>query len=190
VVTTRAFRRPAPLLTVAITLVVIAAASAGWFGWSWYHAEHSGSTSSARARDVVLREGEQAVQNFNTLDYRNLDRGLNLWQSSSTGTLHSEILRGRPTFEQEIRKAKTITTATVLDAALTSLNQEDGTANIMVALQITVKPPTGAATTKQSRLAGTLQRTGSGWKLSSLGQVPAGVAAPAKGPGTGPSTAP
>ena len=189
-VTTRAFRRPAPLLTVAITLVVIAAASAGWFGWSWYHAVHSGSTSSARARDEVLREGEQAVQNFNTLDYRNLDQGLNLWQSSSTGTLRSEILRGRPTFEQEIRKSKTITTATVLDAALTSLNQEDGTANIMVALQITVKPPTGAATTKQSRLEGTLQRTGSVWKLSSLGQVPAGVAAPGNGPSNGPSTAP
>jgi Mce-associated membrane protein len=186
VVTTRALRRPGPLLAVAITLVVVAAGCAGWFGWSWYHAEHSGSTSGARARDEVLREGEQAVQNFNTLDYRNLSQGLNLWQSSSTGTLHSEITRGRPTFQQEILKAKTITTATVLDAALTSLNQEAGTANIMVALQITVKPPTGAATTKQSRLEGALQRTGSGWKLSSLGQVPVGTTGSATSPSTSP----
>jgi Mce-associated membrane protein len=186
VVTTRALRRPGPLLTVAITLVVIAAGFAGWFGWSWYNAEHSGSTAGARARDEVLREGEQAVQNFNTLDYRSLSQGLNLWQSSSTGTLHSEITRGRVTFEQEIRKAKTVTTATVLDAALTSLNQEAGTANIMVALQITVKPATGAATTKQSRLEGALQRTDSGWKLSSLGQVPIGTTGSATSPGTSP----
>ena len=92
-VATRALRRPGPLLTVAITLVVIAAGFAGWFGWSWYNAEHSGSSSGAGARDEVLREGEQAVQNFNTLDYRSLDQGLNLWQASSTGTLHSEITR-------------------------------------------------------------------------------------------------
>ena len=56
----------------------------------------------------------------------------------------------------------------------------------MVALQITVKPATGAATTKQSRLEGTLQRTDSGWKLSSLGQVPVGTTGSATSPGTSP----
>jgi Mce-associated membrane protein len=186
VVTTRAFLRSSPLLAVAIALVVIAAGFAAWTGWSWYQAKHSGSVAGARLRDEVLREGQQAVQNFNTLDYRRLDQGLNLWESSSTGTLHNEIASGRAQFEQEIRKARTVTTATVLEAALTSLNQPAHTANIIVALQITVKPPAGSPTTKQSRLEGTLQQTSSGWKLSTLGQVPTGSAAP----GSGPSTAP
>ena len=88
-------RPPSPLLAVAIALVVIAAGCAGWFGWSWYHAQHSASAASARLRDQVLREGEQAVQNFNTLDYRHLSQGLSLWQASSTGTLHSEITAGQ-----------------------------------------------------------------------------------------------
>lgn len=171
---------------MAIALVVIAAGFAGWFGWSWYHAEHSGSVAGARARDEVLREGEQAVQNFNTLDYRHLDQGLNLWESSSTGTLHSEIASGRAQFEQEIRRARTITSATVLDAALTSLDQQAHTANIIVALQITVQPPAGSSTTKQSRLEGTLKLTSAGWKLSTLGQVPVGTAAPSTGPSTSP----
>lgn len=179
---TRAFRRPSPLLAVSIALVVIAAGCAAWFGWSWYRAEHSSSAASARLRDEVLREGEQAVQNFNTLDYRNVGQGLDLWQASSTGTLRSQITRGRAAFEQEVRQAKTITTATILDAALTSLNPQAGTATIMAAVQITVKPSTGAATTKQSRLEGGLELTSSGWKLSSLGQVPVGTA----GSGTSP----
>jgi Mce-associated membrane protein len=186
VVATRAFLRSSPLLAVAIALVVIAAGFAGWTGWSWYQAEHSGSVAGARVRDQVLREGQQAVQNFNTLDYRHLDQGLNLWESSSTGTLQREIASGRAQFEQQIRKARTVTTATVLEAALTSLDQQTHTANIIVALQITVKPPAGSPSTKQSRLEGTLQQTSSGWKLSALGQVPAGAAAP----GSGPSTAP
>jgi Mce-associated membrane protein len=171
---------------VAVALVIIAAGFAGWTGWSWYHAQHSGSVAGARVRDQVLREGQQAVQNFNTLDYHHLDQGLNLWEASSTGTLHREIASGRAQFEQQIRKARTVTTATVLEAALTSLDQQADTANIIVALQITVKPPAGTPTTKQSRLEGTLQRTSSGWKLSALGQVPTGTAAP----GSGPSTAP
>jgi Mce-associated membrane protein len=171
---------------VAIALVVIAAGFVAWTGWSWYQARHSGSVAGARARDQVLRDGEQAVQNFNTLDYRRLDQGLNLWESSSTGTLRREIASGRSQFEQQIRKARTVTTATVLEASLTSLDQQARTANIIVALQITVKPPAGSPTTKQSRLEGTLQETSSGWKLSALGQVPTGTVAP----GSGPSTAP
>jgi Mce-associated membrane protein len=176
VVTTRAFRLSNPLLAVAIAVAVIAAGCAGWFGWSWYHAGHSGSVASARLRDQVLRQGEQEVQNFNTLDYQNLSRGMSLWQSSSTGTLHAEVTRGQAQFEQAVRKARTVTTATVLDAALTTLNPRAGTAGIIVALQITVKPATGAATVKLSRLQGSLLRTGSDWKLSALGQVPVGTA--------------
>jgi Mce-associated membrane protein len=174
------------LLAVAVALVIIAAGFAGWTGWSWYQAKHSGSVAGARLRDEVLREGQQAVQDFNTLDYRRLDQGLNLWESSSTGTLHREIASGRAQFEQEIRKARTVTTATVLEAALTSLDQQAHTANIIVALQITVQPQAGSPTTKQSRLEGTLQQTSSGWKLSALGQVPTGSTAPGPGPSTSP----
>jgi Mce-associated membrane protein len=47
---------------------------------------------------------------------------------------------------------------------------------IIVALQITVTPAHGTAATKQSRQEGSLTRTSSGWKLSSLGQVPVGAA--------------
>ena len=170
-----------PLLATALVLVVVAAAFAGWAGWSWYQASSTGPPASAQLRDQVLQAGEQAVQNFNTLDYRNVAAGLALWEQSSTGPLRTEISTGRAQFESQIKQTKTITTARILDGALTALNPRAGTASIIVAVQITVTPASGSPVTKQSRLAGTLTKTSSGWKLSQLGQVPVGAATSGKG---------
>jgi Mce-associated membrane protein len=166
----------------AVVLVVLAAAFAGWGGWSWYRAAHSGPPASAQLRDQVLQAGEQAIQNFNTLDYRKVAQGLALWEQSSTGLLHDEIVAGRAQFERQIQQTKTVTTARILDGALTSLTGH--TASLIVAVQITVTPATGSPATKQSRLAGRLTRTPAGWKLSALGQVPVSAAAGSSGTGS------
>jgi len=170
-----------PVFVTALVLVVLAAAFAGSAGFSWYSAAHAGPSASAQLRDRVLQAGEQAVQNFNTLDYRKVAQGLALWEQSSTGTLHDEIVAGRAQFARDIQQTKTITTARILDGALTSLNAR--TASIIVAVQITVTPVKGAPVIKQSRLAGRLTRTTAGWKLSALGEVPVGAAAGTTGTG-------
>ena len=160
------------LLSVAIALVFIAAGCAAWFGWKWYSAAHSSSLSSARVRDQALRQGELAVENFNPMNYRNVAAGLKLWEQSSTGELLRAISTGQAQFISEVRKAKTDTTATVLDAALTSLTAR--TAGIMAAVQLTVVPASGSPVTKRTELVGDLQWTTDGWKLSALGQAPQG----------------
>lgn len=165
-----------PLVATALVLAILAALFAAWSGWSWYRASTAGPPPDAQLRDQALQAGEQAVQNFNTLDYRNVAAGLALWEQSSTGPLHTEISKGRAQFEQQIQQTKTVTTARVLDGALTALNPRAGTASIIVAVQITVTPANGSPVTKQSRLVGTLAKTASGWKLSQLGQLPVGAA--------------
>jgi Mce-associated membrane protein len=172
-----------PLLATALVLCVIAAGFAGWAGWSWYRAAHAGASTSQQLRDRALQAGEQAVQNFNTLDYRNVAKGLALWEQSSTGTLHDQIAADRSQFERQIAQTKTVTTARILDGALTSLTATKAT--LIVAVQITVTPASGSPVTKQSRLEGTLTKTSSGWKLSALGQVPVGAAAASSGKGSG-----
>jgi Mce-associated membrane protein len=176
--TNRDVGRPAPLLSVAIAMVVIAAGCAGWFGWSWHDKAHSATLTAAQVRDQALQQGEQAVQNFNTLSYHNVAQGLALWKASSTGTLNRQLSSPATVkqFEQSVQKAKTITTAIVLDGALTSLNAQaqPHTADIIVALQITVTPVKGSPSTKRTRLEGALIETSSGWKLSALGQVAVG----------------
>jgi Mce-associated membrane protein len=173
-----------PLVATALVLAILAALFAAWSGWSWYRASTAGPPPDAQLRDQVLQAGEQAVQNFNTLDYRKVAAGLALWEQSSTGPLHTEISKGRAQFEQQIQQTKTITTARILDGALTALNPRAGTASIMVAVQITVTPANGSPVIKQSRLIGTLAKTASGWKLSQLGQVPVGAAASGGGRGS------
>ncbi len=171
-----------PLVATALVLAVLAALFAVWSGWSWYRASSAAPPASAQLRDQVLQAGEQAVQNFNTLDYRKVAAGLALWEQSSTGALHAEINAGHAQFTQQIEQTKTVTTARILDGALTALTPN--TASIMVAVQITVTPASGSPSVKQSRLLGTLTRTPAGWKLSALGQVPVGAAAPGRGKGS------
>jgi len=144
-------------------------------GWLWVSAPRA--AAAARVRDDALRAGEQAVLNFNTLSYREVGKDLGLWARSSTGPLHRQVTTSRAAFEQQVRQARTVTKATILDAAMTSLNIRAGTAHIIVALQLTVTPAGGTAVTKQSRLAGELTRTAAGWKLRQLGQVPVQAAA-------------
>jgi Mce-associated membrane protein len=156
-------------------LLLAAIVLAAWAGTSWLSAPRA--SAAAQRRDQALREGEQAILNFNTLDYRTVAQGLRLWEQSSTGALHGQIVAGQASFEQQIKQAQTVTTARILDGALTGLNLRAGTAKIIVALQLTVTPAHGSATSKQNRLAGQLTWTTAGWKLSTLSQVPVGTAA-------------
>ena len=172
-------RRPGwtkdPMLATGAALLAAAIVFFAVSGWLWLSAPRA--SAAAPVRDDALRAGEQAVLNFNTLSYRQVGKDLTLWAQSSTGALHRQVTTGRAAFEQQVRQARTVTKASILDAALTSLNIRAGTAHIIVALQLTVTPAGGTAVTKQSRLAGELTRTPAGWKLSQLGQVPVQAAA-------------
>jgi Mce-associated membrane protein len=161
-------KRIDPVVGTAAGLLLAAVVFSALAGWSWASAPRVSGV--AQSRDQALRAGEQAVLNFNTLDYRTVARGLRLWEQSSTGPLHAQVVAGQASFAGQIRQAKTITTARVLDAALTGLSGRSAT--IIVAIAITVTPATGAPNTKQSRLEGQLTKTSSGWKLSALSQVP------------------
>jgi len=167
-----------PLIAAAVALVAAATVFAVVAGIAWLNAPRASAV--APARDAALRAGEQAVLNFNTMDYKHVAHDLRLWEQSSTGALHRQILAGRTAFEQQVTQAQTVTTAKILDAALTSLDLRAGTARIIVALQLTVAPAHGTQVAKQSRLAGELTRTSAGWKLSALGQVPVQATTPGK----------
>ncbi|HEV3379380.1 MAG TPA: hypothetical protein VG142_00100 [Trebonia sp.] len=156
-------------LAAASALAVAAAACAGWFGWSWHSAAHSPALADARARDVALAGAEQAVLNFNTLDYHQASAGLNLWLESSAGSLHSQLAQNLKQEVQLVQGKKTITTAKILDGAVTQLDTGAGTASVMVAVDVTVTPAKGSPFTERESEIGQVTRTSSGWKLTSLG---------------------
>jgi Mce-associated membrane protein len=161
-----------PVLAVMTVLVVAAAACAGWFGWSWLSTARSGSLALARTRDTVLAEAEQGVLNFNTLNYHQASAGLQVWLASSTGDLHAELAQNLRQEIQLVQQRKTITTARILDGAVTELATGPGTATVIVAVEVTVTPSSGSPFVESESEVGHVDRTGSGWKLSSLGYPP------------------
>ncbi|MEV3932502.1 MULTISPECIES: nuclear transport factor 2 family protein [unclassified Streptomyces] len=163
-----------PLVVAAIVLTVAAAGAAGWGGWSRYDAAHDRSAAYAEARDDALAAGEQAVQNMNTLDHAQVEKGLDSWEDSSTGDLHKQLVDGRDAFVKQIEAARTVSTARILSGAVTELDDRAGKAGVMVALRVTVTAPEGEPAVKESRMLGQLTRTSEGWKLSALGQAPVG----------------
>ncbi|MFJ8871163.1 hypothetical protein OHB07_32570 [Streptomyces sp. NBC_00111] len=163
-----------PLVVAAIVLTVAAAGAAGWGGWSRYDAAHDGSAAYAEARDAALAAGEQAVQNMNTLDHAQVEKGLDRWEDSTTGDLHRQLVDGRDAFVKQIEAARTVSTARILSGAVTELDERAGKAGVMVALRVTVTAPEGKPAVKESRMLGQLTRTSEGWKLSALGQAPVG----------------
>lgn len=163
-------------LALASAAAAVALGFGGWTGSSWYAAAHDDSARFAQSRDEVLAAGEQAAVNLNTLDHRDLRRGLDAWEKSATGDLLGELRKGRGEFEKQVRSARTVTTAEVLSGAVSELDEREGRAGVLLAMRITVDPPKKKPSTKESRLLGELTRTADGWKLSGLGQAPAGEA--------------
>ncbi|MCX5038034.1 MULTISPECIES: nuclear transport factor 2 family protein [Streptomyces] len=163
-----------PLTALALALTLVAGGFAAWAGQDWYRAAHDDRAAYAAERDAALSAGEQAVQNLNTLDHRELKRGLDLWASSTTGELHEQLAAGREEFATQVKEARTVSTARVLSGAVTELDDRAGRARVLVALRVTVEAADGAKTDKDSRMLGELTRTDGRWKLSALGQAPVG----------------
>ena len=161
-----------PLVAGAWALFALAILAAGWFGWSWYSAAHSDPPRNAVLRDHVLQAGEQAVLNVSSLSYLHLAQGISLWKQSSTGAFRAGIVAEQAQLEQAVSAAKTVTTARILDGALTSLRPGAGSAAFIVAEQTTVLTPKGTPSVTLYRMEGELTRTAAGWKLSALHVVP------------------
>lgn len=164
-----------PLVRVALAVTLIAALAAAWFGWSYNSASGDGSLTYAAERDRVLAAADQAIVNLNTLDYRNLDAGLKVWQDSATAQLYDEIVKGRDRLRQDVEKGRTTSTAKILESGLTELDVHAGKAAVVAAVRITITGADGKPANNTRRFAGQLTKTSSGWKLSALGQAPTGT---------------
>ena len=168
-----------PVISAAAALTIVAAVAAAWFGLSWFNAAHSNSISLGKTRDATLQAAEQAVINFNTLDYRSPQTGLRLWLASSTGTLHDQISQAMTQEIQTVQQRKTITTARVMDAAVTALDTDAGTATVILAVDVSVTEPGSSPFTRQESEVGQLTDTSSGWKLSGLSYPSGSATSPA-----------
>ena len=164
-------RSQLPLVTAAIALAAcLAFAIAAVL--VFVTKDHSGDSGDANVRDAVLQQARQDVVVLNTMDYRDVDAGLKRWADASTGTLHNQVVRATSVEKQHLTQAKSIATAVVVAAAITSLDVADGSASVIASVDVTVKHTDGKSNVNRERLKGEMTRVGPVWKVSSLAQVP------------------
>jgi Mce-associated membrane protein len=159
---------PRRILTV---LVAVAAVGAIVFGTLWALALNSDALALARDRDAVLVDARQAAINLNTLNYKDVDAGLNLWEQSSTGSVLDEFRKNRDAYAKAVTDSKRSTVATVPDAAVAELDQRAGVARVLVGVDVTVTPEGQAPIVTRQRLQLEMTSTDHGWKVSKLNPV-------------------
>jgi Mce-associated membrane protein len=171
---TASWSRLTVVMFVAAGLFVASAAVAVFSGVSWALAAHDPSVARAAVRDQALQAGRQEIINLNTLDFTKVDQGLNLWEASSTGAFRNELQQDRNATASRITQAKTTTTAQVTDAGITQLDDQANTATVIAVVNLTVTQQGQQPVQKTVRYQAQLAREGPQWKISSLGDVPAG----------------
>jgi Mce-associated membrane protein len=135
----------------------------------------AGETASpARQRDQMLEEADTIVDVLNTVDPDDVEAAYDKWESVATGDLLDEFESGREENIEAIRSAGTGSEAEVLASAAAEFAPDDGEAQVLVSVKVSVARPSMKLEQKFQRLRLTLARTDDGWKASGLEQVPVG----------------
>jgi Mce-associated membrane protein len=159
---------------VMLGVVALALAFAGWAGWTWLSAEGDDSLAYATARDEVLAAGRAQVATLTTLDYHDVDAGIDRWLAVSTGGLRDELAATDDKTRQQLKANATVATGRVLDAAVSELDTRSGTAKLLVSVEIATEKDGSPPGASRNRFVAGMSRVDGGWKLAALDQVPLG----------------
>ena len=159
---------------VMLGVVVLALAFAGWGGFTWWQASRDDSLAYATARDEVLAAGRAQVATLTTLDYNDVDAGIDKWLAVSTGGLRDELAATDAATRQQLAANATVATGRVLDAAVSELDTRSGSAKLLVSVEISTAKDGSPPTAKRNRFVAGMSRVDGAWKLSALDQVPLG----------------
>ncbi len=159
---------------VMLGVVVLALAFAGWGGWTWWQAARDDSLAYATARDEVLAAGRTHVATLTTLDYHDVDGGIDKWLAVSTGGLRDELAATDAATREQLRDNATVATGRVLDAAVSELDTRAGSAKLLVSVEISTAKDGSPPLSKRNRFVAGMSRVDGEWKLSALDQVPLG----------------
>lgn len=162
---------PRRLVLGSLALSVAAFVVAALFGVMWLTASAGEDTGLASAREDVVRTGSSAVKAFTELDHRNPDAFFDHQAAVSTKELADQINQTRDKNTQTLADAKTVATTEVLDIAVDELNQQEGKARFLAAIQVSVKQG-DKSNVKPLRIEGNMTKVGQDWKLASIQQVP------------------
>jgi len=159
--------RPA-ILTVLVVLALVAAlASAAWYGTRWASDALAGD-STAQVRDRALADARQAAINLTTVNSADVAGTLANWDSVVTGDLATQFAASRSQLEQQITTNPGNTQVSLVNAALSALDVNAGTATALIFADVTSSRSSGQPLAQRFALTMAVQRTDAGWKAAGL----------------------
>lgn len=160
---------PSRITRGLVTVIVLALVAATWFGIRLATTASGADQDAAAARDAAVEAGGRAIVTLNTLDHRTAEDGIARWQAASTGLLREELTASKKDLLAAVRKAKTTSTATLVQAALTELGPDQG--HLIAVVDIKVRPVDGKPTVKRARYAADLVKVADTWLLGGLSPI-------------------
>ncbi|MEV5825992.1 hypothetical protein AB0L25_10480 [Spirillospora sp. NPDC052242] len=155
--------------------VVVAAfvflVGSGWAAWR----DDPGVQGPSGGRAAVLQAAERHIATLNSMDGAHVDAGLRGWLDATTGALHTQLRGDEASNRRKIGASGTDADARVTGAAVTSLDEAAGKAEVIAAVQVRLTLRGGEPTMQRKRFAAELVRTPQGWKLAALASVPVGA---------------
>lgn len=148
--------------------LAVTAAFALWAGVSYWQAAASASVTLGQARDQVLAAARQEIADLNTVQPGRIGAWQARWLADTTGGEHAQVQQTDPAARAQIGKVRTSAQAAVTDAAVTRLDDQAGTAQVIATVRVRQTAPGGASDTISNRYLAGLTRTAAGWKISSL----------------------
>jgi Mce-associated membrane protein len=133
----------------------------------WVQAATDADVQLAHTREVVLEAGSRALVDLNTIAPTDAEAGLDRWERGATGPLLEDLQEKREQNLAAVRDAGTSTSARLLQAAVTEVDVERGTARVIAALEVT-ETAGGQPAPKRTRLDADLERTPQGWKVAAV----------------------
>lgn len=162
-----------------IVVMVVALGAAGWFGYAWWNASQATSTEGAQAREDALDAARDLAVTLQKVSPDRPEETLDDWEAAATGPLLEQLRRDRAKYLEQMRQAPASSFATVLDAALTELDVDAGTATAIAAIDVrsnapsSATGPSGEPEDRELRVKLTLNRTEAGWKVASTDLIKA-----------------
>ena len=162
---------------LAAVFALVGVGAAGWYGFSWWTATRDNAGSVIQARDTAVTEAKQLAVTLQTVDPSQPEQAYRQWEAVTTGPMLAKLTQEAPKFLDQLKRSPLRSTASPVDAALTQLDSDAGTATAMVALDVTqsmlVNGTAGPPSVNHLRVTLSLARAddSSRWKVSNSRKV-------------------
>ena len=151
-----------------IAAVVLAVLAAAWTGWSWWRAAGDDGWARGRDRDAVLAAAGPELVTLNTIDYRNAGADVDRWIAAAGGRYGQDLEGDRQLQIERATSTRTVSTASLVEAAVTELDAGAGKARLLAVLDVRVSTAGGAPAQQLNRLTVDVTRDEGTWKVGGV----------------------